>query len=51
MKKKDRKRLRELDRRCGLKVGTHEFFVATAKPQIKNVIMKTAHEIKEKKND
>lgn len=39
MKKKDRKRLRTLDRKEGVKVGTHEFWVATAKPEIKNVIM------------
>ena len=42
MKKKDRKRLRALDREKNLKVGTHEFWVRTTKPEIRNVIMSLA---------
>lgn len=39
MNKKDRRRLRTLDRDLNLKVGTHEFWVKTTKPEIGNVII------------
>ena len=39
MNKKDRIRLRALDREMNLKVGTHEFWVKTTKPEIGNVII------------
>jgi hypothetical protein len=42
MKKKDRKRLRALDREKNVKVGTHEFWVKTTKPEIRNAIMRIA---------
>lgn len=42
MKKKDRKRLRALDRAKDVKVGTHEFWVRTTKPEIRNAIMRLA---------
>lgn len=42
MKKKDRIRLRALDREKDVKIGTHEFWVETTKPEIRNAIMKLA---------
>jgi hypothetical protein len=39
MNKKDRRRLRALDREMDLKAGTHEFWVKTTKPEIRNVII------------